>query len=46
MSSNSKELTAAQKTIGDFAPKIVELTDDVLFGDVWERKELLHATAV
>ena len=25
---------------GDFAPKLVELTDDVLFGDVWERKEL------
>jgi 4-carboxymuconolactone decarboxylase len=38
--SNSKELTAAQKTIGDFAPKLVQLTDDVLFGDVWERKEL------
>ncbi|MGG4043016.1 carboxymuconolactone decarboxylase family protein [Bacillus smithii] len=38
--SNSKELTAAQKMIGDFAPKLVELTDDVLFGDVWERKEL------
>jgi 4-carboxymuconolactone decarboxylase len=26
--------------IGDFAPKLVELTDDVLFGDVWARKEL------
>jgi len=38
--SNSKELTAAQKIIGDFAPKLVQLTDDVLFGDVWERKEL------
>lgn len=38
--SNTKELTAAQKMIGDFAPKIVELTDDVLFGDVWGRKEL------
>jgi len=25
---------------GDFAPKLVELTEDVLFGDVWERKEL------
>ena len=25
---------------GDFAPKLVQLTDDVLFGDVWERKEL------
>jgi 4-carboxymuconolactone decarboxylase len=38
--SNEKELTGAQKMIGDFAPKLVELTDDVLFGDVWERKEL------
>ncbi|WP_254773960.1 carboxymuconolactone decarboxylase family protein [Microbacterium sp. cf046] len=26
--------------IGDTAPKLVELTDDVLFGDVWERPEL------
>ncbi len=25
---------------GDFAPKLVQLTDHVLFGDVWERKEL------
>jgi 4-carboxymuconolactone decarboxylase len=26
--------------IGDFAPKLVELTDNVLFGDVWERPGL------
>ena len=26
--------------IGDFAPKLVELTDRVLFGDVWERQQL------
>ncbi len=26
--------------IGDYAPKLVELTDDVLFGDVWERPGL------
>lgn len=26
--------------VGDFAPKLVELTDQVLFDDVWERKEL------
>jgi 4-carboxymuconolactone decarboxylase len=32
--------TPAQKLIGDFAPKMVSLTDDVLFGDVWEREEL------
>lgn len=38
--SDSKELTIAQKAIGDFAPKLVELTDDVLFGDVWKREEL------
>ena len=32
--------TPAQQLIGDFAPKLVELTDDVLFGDVWERPGL------
>jgi len=26
--------------MGDLAPKFVELTDEVLFGDIWERKEL------
>jgi 4-carboxymuconolactone decarboxylase len=36
----SKEASAAQKMIGDFAPKLADLTDDVLFGDVWERPEL------
>ena len=30
----------AQKTIGDIAPKLAQLTDDVLFGDVWARPEL------
>ncbi len=29
-----------KKTYGDFVPKLVSLTDDVLFGDVWERAEL------
>jgi 4-carboxymuconolactone decarboxylase len=32
--------TRAQQLIGDFAPKLVELTDGVLFGDIWERSEL------
>ena len=32
--------TVAQRLIGDFAPKLAELTDDVLFGDVWARPEL------
>jgi 4-carboxymuconolactone decarboxylase len=36
----SKEPTAAEKMIGDFAPKLVDLTDRVLFGEVWERPEL------
>ncbi|HST31355.1 MAG TPA: carboxymuconolactone decarboxylase family protein [Chthoniobacterales bacterium] len=35
-----KEPSGAEKMFGDFAPKLVELTDNVLFGDVWERKEL------
>jgi 4-carboxymuconolactone decarboxylase len=34
------EKTRAQQLIGDFAPKLVALTDDVLFGDVWMRTEL------
>ena len=36
----AKEPTVAQKLVGDFAPKLAQLTDDVLFGDVWERAEL------
>jgi 4-carboxymuconolactone decarboxylase len=30
----------SQGAIGDFAPKLAELTDTVLYGDVWERPEL------
>ena len=37
---NEKPLTPAQRAIGDIAPKLAELTDDVLFGDVWERPQL------
>ncbi|MEE1765228.1 carboxymuconolactone decarboxylase family protein [Streptomyces sp. SP18BB07] len=36
----AEEQSAAQKLLGDFAPKLVELTDDVLFGDIWERPGL------
>ena len=35
-----KQPSAAQETMGDIAPKFVELTDKVLFGDIWEREEL------
>jgi 4-carboxymuconolactone decarboxylase len=38
--SEPRQESAAQRLIGDFAPKLVELTDDVLFGDVWARQEL------
>ncbi|MEJ2007632.1 MAG: carboxymuconolactone decarboxylase family protein [Acidobacteriota bacterium] len=36
----NKEPSGAQKLMGDVDPKLAELTDNVLFGDVWERKEL------
>jgi 4-carboxymuconolactone decarboxylase len=38
--SEQKEQSRAQQLMGDFAPKLAELTDDVLFGDVWARPEL------
>ena len=40
------EPTPAQRAIGDFAPKLVDLTDEVLFGDIWERPELASVTGV
>jgi 4-carboxymuconolactone decarboxylase len=36
----TKELSAAQKLFGDFDPKLAEITDSVLFADVWERPGL------
>jgi len=30
----------SQKAMGDFAPKLAELTDDVLYGDIWERTQI------
>jgi 4-carboxymuconolactone decarboxylase len=38
--SEEKHLSRAQQLVGDFAPKLAELTDEVLFGDVWARTEL------
>ncbi|MFL6520100.1 MAG: carboxymuconolactone decarboxylase family protein [Chthoniobacterales bacterium] len=35
-----KEPSGAEKMFGGFAPKLVELTDNILFGDMWERTEL------
>ena len=35
-----KEPSGAERLFGDFAPALVGFTDDVLFGEVWERTEL------
>lgn len=35
-----KPLSRAQQLMGDIAPKMAELTDNVLFGDIWERPGL------
>ncbi len=33
--------TAGRDSLGEFAPKFAELNDDVLFGEVWSRKDKL-----
>jgi 4-carboxymuconolactone decarboxylase len=35
-----KDPSALRQALGELAPKLVDLTDDVLFGDVWERPQL------
>lgn len=35
-----EEPTNARKTFGDIAPHLAEITDKVLFGDVWENAAL------
>lgn len=35
-----KPASGARTSIGDIAPKLAEITEDVLFGDVWERPQL------
>jgi 4-carboxymuconolactone decarboxylase len=39
--SSAVHSSVVQKLIGDIAPKLAAITDDVLFGDVWERPELV-----
>ncbi|RXT16052.1 MULTISPECIES: carboxymuconolactone decarboxylase family protein [unclassified Bosea (in: a-proteobacteria)] len=36
----AKPPSRAQQLMGDIAPKLAELTDEVLFGDVWARPGL------
>lgn len=38
--SDSKAAGAAFTMFGDIAPKLAQLSDEVLFGDVWERPGL------
>jgi 4-carboxymuconolactone decarboxylase len=40
VAAGTKEPSAAQKLMGDFDPKLAELTDNVLFADVWQRPGL------
>jgi 4-carboxymuconolactone decarboxylase len=39
----TKPQSAVRESFGTFAPKLVDLTEDVLFGDVWERPQLSTA---
>ncbi len=36
----AKQPSRAQQLYGDIAPKMAELTDNVLYGDIWERPGL------
>ena len=38
--SNPDQPSPGQRIIGDFSPKLAQLTDDVVFGDIWARPEL------
>ncbi|MCX4650203.1 MULTISPECIES: carboxymuconolactone decarboxylase family protein [unclassified Streptomyces] len=40
MTAQPLQIGGGRATIGGFAPKLAELTDDVLFKDVWNRTEL------
>jgi 4-carboxymuconolactone decarboxylase len=37
---NDKRLRTVRGQIGDIAPKLTDLTEQVLFGDIWERPGL------
>ena len=40
MAEQPKQIGGGRRSIGDIAPKLAELTDDVLFEDVWNRPGL------
>ncbi len=37
------KVTTGRDELGTFAPKFAELNDDVLFGEIWSRKDMLSA---
>ena len=37
---DTKPTTAAQQMFGDIAPKLAQLSDNLLFDDIWERPQL------
>ena len=37
---DNTEPSGAQRMFGDFAPGLVDFTDNTLFGDVWKRPDL------
>src|SRR2546426_9670363 len=39
-SSGRTHMSTPKNPLADFAPKLVEITEKVLFGDVWERPQL------
>lgn len=40
MTNQPRQVGGGRKSIGEIAPKLAELTDDVLFEDVWNRDGL------
>jgi len=40
MTDQPQQVGGGRAMFGDFAPKLAELTDDVLFADVWNRPDL------
>ena len=38
--SDTRPPSPLRQSLGEFAPKLVDLTEHVLFGDVWERPQL------
>jgi 4-carboxymuconolactone decarboxylase len=40
MADQPRQVGGGRRAVGDIAPKLAEITDDVLFEDVWNRTEL------